>query len=79
MGFFDREMSIRPSAISGYLDASITVRTNKLDSIDRMNETEREKVFSVVRKWADEEMESNKKALREQVIARKALLDVRTV
>ena len=58
-------MLIHPSAISGYFDASITVRTNNSDCIDRINETERENVFSVARKWADEEMESNKEALKE--------------
>ncbi len=75
MGFLDREMSIRPNATTGYLDASITVRTNKSDLIERMGDVEREKVFGVARKLAEEEIESNKKALKEHVIARKALLE----
>ncbi len=73
MGFVDREVKIRPNANPGYLDASLIVKTNKT-SLEGINKESKAKVFKEARKWADEEIENNRKKLRDHLIARQAVL-----
>ena len=74
MGFLDREMTIRPNATPGYLEASIIVRNNGLKSIDEMEDKEKRKAFAIAREWANEEIKHNKEQLKYHIAARKAII-----
>ena len=74
MGFLDREMTIRPNATPGYLEASIIVRNNGLKSIGAMEDKEKSKAFATAREWASEVIKQNKEQLKYHIAARKAII-----
>ena len=74
MGFLDREMTIRPNATPGYLEASIIVQNNGLKSIGAMEDKEKSKAFAIAREWASEVIKQNKEQLKYHIAARKAII-----
>ena len=70
MGRLDKEITMRPNATPGYIEAKVVVTTESMTNIDQLSD----KTFDVARKYANECIADNKRKLKEYIAAEKAII-----